>query len=155
MNLRQIEVVGTFEAPVGSDRGVQGGGFWFWAYALDPSRPSRTASRTGLLAVEDLVTRPGQLTKETVKVRGQFRGRNLFGDVETGGAPADGWVIKDGPFAVWIIGRRPKGKGWSLDPESRGDTTKWVQVTGRLDRKGGVTRLRAEDVELVPPPADP
>jgi hypothetical protein len=152
LNMREIEVVGTFETPVGSDRGV-GGGFWFWAYAVDPTRPSRAASRTGLLAVEDIVTRPAQLARETVKVQGQFRGKNLFGDLENGNAPADGWVIKDGPFAIWVYGCRPKGRGWSLDPESRGDAKKWVQVTGRLDRKGGVPRLKAEEVELVPPPA--
>ena len=83
---------------------------------------------------------------------GQFRGKNLFGDLDATGEPTDAWVIKDGAFAVWVVGKKPKGSGWSLDPTSRGDTIRWVQVTGTLDRKGNVTRLKATEVALVPPP---
>jgi hypothetical protein len=156
LNLREIEVIGTFEAPVGSDRQgptstTAAGEFWFWAYSLGPERPSR-AGRTGLLALEDLIARPEHLAGETVRVVGQFRGKNLFGDLEAEGAPDDGWVIKDGAFAVWVIGKKPRGSGWSLDPTSRSDSARWVQVTGRLDRKGSVTRLKATEVALVPPP---
>ena len=153
LNFREIEVVGTFEAPVGSDRGPSLGGFWFWAYSRGPERPSQ-AGRTGLLALEDLVARPDRLAGEIVKVVGQFRGKNLFGDLEDEGGPADGWVIKDGAFAVWVVGKKPKGSGWSLDPSSRGDTRRWVQVTGKLDRKGNVTRLKATEVALIPPPPE-
>jgi hypothetical protein len=152
LNFREIEVVGTFEAPVGSDRGASPAGFWFWAYARGPERPSR-AGRVGLLALEDLIARPDRLAGETVKVVGQFRGKNLFGDLEGGGEPDDGWVIKDGAFAVWVVGKKPKGRGWSLDPTSRSDSARWVQVTGTLDRKGSVTRLKATELALVPPPS--
>jgi len=66
-------------------------------------------------------------------------------------------VIKDGPVAVWVVGRSPRGNGWSLDLDSQGDTTKWVEVTGKLERKGGVTRIKAGEVAWVAPPgrADP
>jgi len=155
MNFREIEIVGTFETPVGSDRtgplGTEPGGFWFWAYSRGPEKPSQ-AGRTGLLALEDLIARPEQLAGEMVKVVGQFRGKNLFGDLEEAGAPGDGWVIKDGAFAVWVVGKKPKGSGWSLDPTSRGDTRRWVEVTGTLDRKGKVTRLKATEVALVSAP---
>lgn len=155
LNLREIEVVGTFEGPVGSDRSgltsSSPGGFWFWAYSVGPTKTSRAGDRAGLLAVEDLVARPDRLAGEIVKVAGQFRGKNLFGDLDENG-PDDGWVIKDGAFAVWVVGKKPKGAGWSLDPESKGDTRRWVQVTGKLDRKGNVTRLKALEVVLVPPP---
>ena len=127
------------------------GGFWFWAYSLGPAKPSQ-AGRTGLLALEDLVAQPDRLAGETVKVVGQFRGKNLFGDLDGADEPGDGWVIKDGAFAVWVVGKKPKGSGWSLDPTSRGDTVRWVQVTGTLDRKGKVTRIKAMEVALVPPP---
>jgi hypothetical protein len=155
LNLREIEVVGTFEPPVGSDRSgptsAAPGGFWFWAYSVGPAKASRARDRAGLLAVEDLVARPDRLAGEIVKVVGQFRGKNLFGDLDEDG-PDDGWVIKDGAFAVWVVGKKPKGTGWSLDPASKGDTRRWVQVTGKLDRKGKVTQLKAMEVALVAPP---
>jgi hypothetical protein len=157
LNMREIEVVGTFQSGVGSDAGT-GTGFWFWAYSATEIAEKPRASPTGLLAIEDLVGRPASLAKETVRVRGQFRGKNLFGDLAPAGAPADGWVIKDGDSAVWVSGRRPKGSGWSLDPESRSDTTRWVEVVGKIETKDGVTLLKAAQVALVPPPkpdADP
>ena len=55
-------------------------------------------------------------------------------------------------FAVWVVGKKPQGKGWSLDSTSRSEAVRWVQVTGTLDRKGSVTRLKATEVALVPPP---
>jgi hypothetical protein len=157
LNFHEIEVLGTFEAPVGQDNPggdmtTASGGFWFWAYSRGPEKPSQ-AGRTGLLALEDLVARPEQLAGETVKVVGQFRGKNLFGDLESGGEPDDGWVIKDGAFAVWVVGKKPKGSGWSLDPASRGDTRRWVEVTGTLERKGKVIRLKATEVALVSAPS--
>jgi hypothetical protein len=158
LNMREIEVVGTFQPGVASDTGT-GTGFWFWAYysAEDVEKPRHAP--TGLLAIEDLVGRPASLAKETVRVRGQFRGNNLFGDLAAPGAPADAWVIKDGDSAVWVTGRRPKGDGWSLDPDSRGDTTRWIEVVGKIETKEGVTFLKASKVALVPAPkpgeADP
>lgn len=158
LNLREIEVVGTFEAPVGSDQTgpiaqTALGEFWFWAYSVGPTKTSRAGDRAGRLALEDLVSRPDRLAGETVKVVGQFRGRNLFGDLDDTSVPDDGWVIKDGAFAVWVVGKKPKGSGWSLDPASRSDAARWVQVTGTLDRKGKVTRLKALEVALIAAPA--
>ncbi len=156
LQFHEIEVLGTFEAAVGQDNpggnvSAAPGGFWFWAYSLGPAKPSQ-AGRTGLLALEDLVAQPDRLAGEMVKVVGQFRGKNLFGDLDQADDPGDGWVIKDGAFAVWVVGKKPKGKGWSLDPTSRGDTVRWLQVTGTLDRKRKVTRIKAMEVALVPPP---
>jgi hypothetical protein len=153
LNMREIEVVGTFQPGMGSEGGT-GSGFWFWAYsAADPDNGEKARpSPTGLLAIEDLVGRPASLAKESVRVRGQFRGKNLFGDLAAAGAPPDAWVIKDGDSAVWVAGRRPKGNGWSLDPASRSDTTRWVEVVGKIETKDGITFLRAGQVALVPAP---
>ncbi len=152
LNMREIEVLGTFQQGMGNDAGM-GGGFWFWSYsAAEDTTGKPRASPTGLLAIEDLVGRPARLAKETVRVRGQFRGKNLFGDLVVAGAPADGWVIKEGESAVWVSGRRPKGDGWSLDPESKSDTAKWVEVVGKVETRDGVTFLRASQVALVPAP---
>jgi hypothetical protein len=151
LNMREIEVLGTFQSGMGGDTGM-GGGFWFWAYSATEVPEKPRASPTGLLAIEDLVGRPAALARETVRVRGQFRGKNLFGDLASVGAPADAWVIKDGESAVWVSGRRPKGNGWSLDPESRSDTVRWVEVVGKIETRDGVTLLKASQVALVPPP---
>jgi hypothetical protein len=157
LNMREIEVVGTFQSGMGMDSGT-GGGFWFWSYSSaddegDGSRSGKARpSPTGLLAIEDLVGRPASLAKETVRVRGQFRGKNLFGDLAPAGAPADGWVIKDGDSAVWVSGKQPKGSGWSLDPESKSDTTRWVEVVGKIETRDGVTYLKASQLALAPPP---
>ena len=151
LNMREIEVLGTFQPGAGNDTG-SGTGFWFWAYYSAEDEEKRTPTPTGLLAIEDLVGRPASLAKETVRVRGQFRGKNLFGDLAAPGAPADAWVIKDGDSAVWVTGRRPKGDGWSLDPESRSDAIRWVEVVGKIETKQGVTFLKASKVALVPAP---
>ncbi len=151
LNMREIEVVGTFQPGVGSDSGT-GTGFWFWAYYSAEEEEKATPTPSGLLAIEDLVGRPASLAKETVRVRGQFRGKNLFGDLAASGAPADAWVIKDGDSAVWVVGRRPKGDGWSLDPENRSDTARWIEVVGKIETRQGVTLLKASKVALVPTP---
>jgi hypothetical protein len=152
LNMREIEVTGTFQP---GSAGNLGAGFWFWAYSaaeVDGGGDKPRMTPTGLLAIEDLTGRPARLAKETVRVRGQFRGKNLFSDLPPAGAPVDGWVIKDGDSAVWVSGRRPKGNGWSLDPESKSDTTRWVEVVGKIETKDGITFLRAAQVALVPPP---
>jgi hypothetical protein len=89
LNMREIEVVGTFQAGVGTDAGT-GTGFWFWSYSAAETNDKPRVAPSGLLAIEDLVGRPARLAKETVKVRGQFRGKNLFGDLPPAGAPAEG-----------------------------------------------------------------
>jgi hypothetical protein len=61
-------------------------------------------------------------------------------------------VIKEGESAVWVSGKRPKGDGWSLDPESKSDTTKWVEVVGKVETRDGVTFVKASQVALVPAP---
>jgi hypothetical protein len=150
LNLREIEVVGTFQGASGADA-VQGAGFWFWAYSAAPERRARP-STTGLLAIEDLVNRAGDLAKEPVRVRGQFRGKNLFGDLAAEGGPPDGWVLKGGGFAVWVVGKRPRGDGWSLDVMSRSDCSRWLEVEGRMEKRGELAWLKAAKVELVAPP---
>jgi hypothetical protein len=136
LNMREIEVVGTFQAGVGTDAGT-GTGFWFWAYSAaegdegGEKADTRRGTPTGLLAIEDLAD---------------------LGDLPPAGAPVDGWVIKDGESAVWVSGKRPKGDGWSLDPESRSDCARWVEVEGKIEKRDGVTLLRAAKVTLVPPP---
>jgi hypothetical protein len=92
---------------------------------------------------------------ETVTVVGLFAGRDLYGDLPAGSARTQAdWVLKLGPSAIWVTGKKPEGKGWRLDPAYKGDTARWLQVTGRVEAQGEVTFLRASKVALTSPPKD-
>jgi hypothetical protein len=85
-----------------------------------------------------------------VTVTGVFRGRNLFGDLPKGSERRpDDWVIQDGAFAAWVTGRKPSGKGFSLDPASRSDARWRVEVVGKIEVAGDVTYIRASRVSLA------
>jgi hypothetical protein len=110
------------------------------------------------LTLESLVFNPAQFANRKVRVLGQFRGRNLYGDLpaKSERSPLD-WVIKDGAYAVWIVGKSPKGSGWSLDVTLKSDTGRWIEVTGKLETVDGVVYLKAQGVRLakgppLPPP---
>jgi hypothetical protein len=110
------------------------------------------------LTLESLVFNPGQFINRRVRVLGQFRGRNLYGDLpaKSERSPLD-WVIKDGGYAVWVVDKSPKGSGWSLDVTLKSDTGRWIEVTGKPETIDGVVYLRAQGVRLVkgPPSAPP
>ena len=62
------------------------------------------------------MTKPGKLDGRKVRVRGQFRGNNLFGDLPSASRrKSSDWVIKDDLFAAWVSGKKPQGSGWKLD----------------------------------------
>jgi hypothetical protein len=110
------------------------------------------------LTVESLVFNPGPLLNRKIRVLGQFRGRNLYGDLppKSERGPLD-WVIKDGAYAVWVVGKSPKGSGWSLDVTLKSDTGRWIEVTGKPETIDGVVYLKAQGVRLAkgPPPPPP
>jgi len=155
LNMREIEVVGSFQVP--AEMGGTGGTgqiLWFWAYEVPKGEDDgKVDHKPGELAIEDLAERPPTLAKETITVIGQFRGSNLFGDLDAATAPKDAWVLKEGEHAVWVVGKPPKGRGFSLDPGSKSDTRKWLEVTGKLERIGDVLMIRARQVALIARPA--
>ncbi|HET7380854.1 MAG TPA: hypothetical protein VFJ24_12490, partial [Gaiellales bacterium] len=84
-------------------------------------------------SVRTLALAPARYVDQRVTVKGQFRGRNLFGDLPQAPAGADGrreFVIRSADAAIWVTGRQPKGKGFVFDLNSRLDTTRWLEVTG-------------------------
>jgi hypothetical protein len=89
----------------------------------------------------------------SVRLVGLFRGRNLFGDLPADSQrSASDWVLKEGDNALWVIGKAPKGKGWSLDPAYKGDTVRWLAVEGKVEVVNGVAYLRASKVALTRDP---
>lgn len=152
LNLRELEMVGTFERlgehiGQGIPKGVL---FWIYEVAEPGSRAKATDARD--LTMEEAVWTAQKLKGTLVRVRGQFQGKDLFGEAACAGSPGDGWVIKDGSFWVWVTGRKPEGKGWKLDPKSRSDAERWVEVAGKLELRDECVVLQASDVMVVPAP---
>ena len=104
-------------------------------------------------SLADLVHGPGSPGR-SVKVVGQFRGANLFGDVpDLPGRDTDAFVLKDGDTAIWVVGKAAAGKGFRLDPRLRSDSRFWLEVEGRLEPCTGQTCLRARHIQLTTRPA--
>lgn len=101
-----------------------------------------------------LANPPLPATAKDVRLAGLFRGRNLFGELPAASQrlPQD-WVVKDGDTAFWVTGKEPRGKGWSLDPTYRPDTTRWVEVVGKPEVANGVLYVRASRVSLIKRPS--
>jgi hypothetical protein len=98
---------------------------------------------------------PGRFIGQRVTLLGQFRGRNLFGDLPE--APvSDKWsfVLRASDAAVWVIGVQPKGKTFNFDPGRRIDTGRWVKVTGTARSAKGLTWLEGAAIELAQEPTE-
>jgi hypothetical protein len=89
-----------------------------------------------------------------VLVVGRFCGANLCGGLGPRPHPS-AWALKDEDASVWVIGKEPKGKGWRLDPTYEGDTSRWIEVTGKVVACGAGRCLRASKVALAPAPRPP
>ena len=138
----RVMIVGAFDTA----------GFLTWSFQVMPESAKRAKDGrdSGLRA---LVASAGAAEKQSVRVRGKFRGRNLFGDLptETRRGSSD-WVIHDQGVAVWVTGKAPKGDGWSLDLDSRSESVRWVEVEGEVSAKDGVVYVKAKSVSLVAGP---
>jgi hypothetical protein len=123
--------------------------FQVWSIFEAPDRVARKPGSKGS-SLERLVRYPKGAEGSVVTVRGTFRGANLFEDL----APesrrrASDWVLLDGPFSIWVTGKAPKGKGFSLDPQSRSDAVHRLEVAGTVETEGGYIYLRAKTVQLL------
>ena len=102
-----------------------------------------------------LAMEPARFEGQKVRIIGQFRGRNLFGELPE--APAKGkyeFVLRSADAAVWVIGVQPKGKGFNFDPNKRIDTGRWVSVQGTARTARGLTWLEGTSIDLAPAPED-
>ena len=94
-----------------------------------------------------ILDEPSAYSGKTTKILGQFRGRNLFADLPANSARGkDDWVLKDGDTAIWVTGKAPKGDGWKLDLDYKGDARTWLEVEGKPEVVNGVVYLRASRV---------
>jgi hypothetical protein len=125
-----------------------------WKILGPPEKPTKSMLDTArLLPLEGLLSNPARYDGHTVKVVGMFRGRNLYGDLPVRSQRnGSDWVIKDDVFAVWIVGRKPKGDGFELDAGLKRDTNKWLEVVGRVATRGPIVYLQAVYVGLSKEP---
>ena len=122
--------------------------FLVWSVSESPSGRVRRDGAGGS-TLEALVRYPKAGEKRKVTVSGTFRGANLFADLpgESRRDPAD-WVLRDGPFSIWVTGRAPKGRGFALDPRLRSECSWRLEVQGTVETAAGYVYLHAKSVVL-------
>ena len=153
----EVEVTGVFGSTSSSSMqqgmGQAAGVIQFWKFLGPPEENEKLISDAPTLSLETLVARAARMEGKTVRVAGQFRGRNLYGDLPASSEKNRGdWVIKDDVYSVWVTGKKPKGSGWALDPSLKRDTGKWIEVIGRVETRGNYVYLRAAKVMPGAPP---
>jgi hypothetical protein len=90
-----------------------------------------------------------------VSIIGQFRGRNLFGDLPESPAPNRyEFVLRAGDAAVWVMGLQPKGKTFNFDVNRRIDSGRWVKVDGTVHSAKGMAWLEGTSIELTAAPEE-
>lgn len=151
----EVELVGLFRS-----YGARGtstttvGALTFWELTGGEDERARKARPAETYTLEALVSQPDRRDGLRVHVVGQFRGANLFGDLPSRSRlRSDDWVLKNDVYAVWVTGRKPKGQGFNLDVDLKRDTGKWLDVTGRVNSRGGVVYIEAESVALTTAPS--
>ena len=145
-----LEVIGAVDlVPVEGNQGKPGPiAFQVWkaTEALAATRREGVPGNT----LEPLVRYPKGAEGRTVTVSGTFRGANLFDDLPHDSRRSqDDWVLRDGPFSIWIIGRDPKGKGFSLDARSKADCRFRLEVQGSVQIANDYIYLRARKIQLL------
>jgi hypothetical protein len=110
--------------------------------------PSATTASVRAIALE-----PWKFDTQKVTVVGNFRGRNLFGDLP--GAPGKSrydFVLRGVEGAIWVTNLRPRGSGFELDVNRRVDSDRWVEVTGTIVRERGLVSIDATRLTLAKAP---
>jgi hypothetical protein len=100
-----------------------------------------------------LALEPWKFAGQTVTVTGNFRGRNLFGDLP--GAPGKGrydFIVRGGEGSVWVTGLRPRGSGFDFDVDRRIDSNRWLEITGPFIHERGLVRIEATKIVLSKAP---
>lgn len=103
--------------------------------------------------VKSIAIEPWRYDGQTVTIAGNFRGRNLYGDLP--GAPGKSkydFVLRGTEGALWVTDVRPRGQGFDLDVNRRVDTDRWLEVTGTVVREKGLVSLKATRVSLTKAP---
>lgn len=107
-------------------------------------------------SVRGLALQPSRFEGQTVTLVGQFRGRNLFGDLPNApGKSRYDFVLRSADAAIWVTLLRPRGRGFDLNVDARVDTGRWLQVTGTVARERGLVMLEGTTIATATAPEAP
>jgi hypothetical protein len=104
------------------------------------------------VTARNLVLEPSRFVDREVTLIGQFRGRNLYGDLPQ--APAvSRWdfVLQSAGAAIWVTGQQPRGRGFNLNVTSRLDTDRWLEASGIVRERQGLVWIEASSLRLTEP----
>jgi hypothetical protein len=106
----------------------------------------------GAVTVRQIALDPAGYVGQRVKVVGQFRGRNLYGDVPQGpGLSQWDFVLRAADAAVWVTGLRPRGRGFNLDVGARVDTGTWLEIAGVVREGKGLVWIEGQQIATSQP----
>ena len=120
---------------------------------LSSTVPPPGATDVSAPPLRSVAMEPSRFENQKVAVVGQFRGRNLFGDLPE--APMQNrysFVLRSSDAAIWVMGLQPKGRDFNFDPSRRLDSGRWVKVRGTVKTAKGLTWLEGTAIELTPEP---
>jgi len=122
---------------------------------LGSTGPAPVATDVTAPPLRALAMEPAKYDGQKVTIVGQFRGRNLFGDLPE--APTQNrfeFVLRSADAAVWVMGVPPKGKTFNFDPTKRIDTGRWVKVQGTVHSAKGLTWLDGTSIDVTQAPQE-
>jgi hypothetical protein len=61
-------------------------------------------------------------------------------------------VLRDAPFSIWVTGKGPKRRGFSLDARSKADCRFRLEVEGKVEIASELIYLRAKASGSWSPP---
>jgi hypothetical protein len=120
---------------------------------LSNSVPPPAATNVTAPPLRSVAMEPARFENQKVSIVGQFRGRNLFGDLPE--APVQNrysFVLRSNDAAIWVMGLQPKGREFNFDPARRLDSGRWVKVAGTVKTAKGLTWLEGTSIELTAEP---
>lgn len=118
----------------------------------EPPPPAVSATTPSIRAV---ALAPQRYVDQRIVLIGQFRGRNLFGDLpESPTSERWDFVVRAADAAVWVTGVRPRGKGFAFETTRRVDTGRWVRVAGVMKHARGLVWMESASIELADAPTE-
>ncbi len=141
MDIGRLESTDPRVAPVAGGRDAErwpkpGEEFVLFVNGVTSAQPATTPT------LRALALEPWRFEGQKVTVVGQFRGRNLLGDLPA--SPAKGrydFVVRSADGSAWVTGLRPRTRDVELSVTARVDTGRWVQVSGTVARERGLVLI--------------